>query len=116
MKRLAIPLSIATLALAAACADTTVSPAMGVGNAAPIAPQPIAYAPGYGRVESVTYKAAPQSAATGGSAPSSPAARTARLGIRMEDGTMQYIDTDADQFQKGSRILVRSDHIIQKAP
>ena len=114
MKRFAIPFSIAALALAA-CAETTVKPAMDP-YAAPIAPQPLAYAPGYGRVESVIDRPAPQSAATGGTATGAPAGRNVRLGIRMDDGTMQYIESDSDQFPKGTRVLLRSDHVIQKAP
>lgn len=134
MKRLAIPLSIAALALAA-CGEPAVRPAMDP-NAAPIVPQPLAYAPGYGRVESVLFRDGPQSSVSGGTAtgasghpagtsatdrpeppvgvPSSSAGRNVRLGIRMNDGTLQYVDTDSDQFPKGTAVLLTSDHIIKK--
>jgi len=39
-----------------------------------------------------------------------------RLGIKMDDGTMQYIETDSDQYPKGTRVLLTSDHQIKKAP
>ena len=137
MKRLAIPLSIAALALAA-CAGPTVQPAMSsAASSAPIAPQALAYTTGYGRVESVLLRET-QSSVSGGTAtgasghpagtsatdrpeppvgvPSSSAGRGVRLGIRMDDGTMQYIETDSDQFPKGTRVLLTSDHKIEKAP
>ncbi len=136
MKR-ALPLAIAALGLAA-CADTTVKPAMGIAaSSAPIVPQPLAYAPGYGRVESVLLQDM-QSSVSGGTAtgasghpagtsatdrpeppvgvPSSSSGRGVRLGIRMDNGTMQYIETDSDQFPKGTRVLLTSDHVIQKVP
>ncbi len=137
MKKLAIPLLLAALALAA-CAAPTVQPAMSsAASSAPIAPQPLAYAPGYGRVESVLLGEA-QSSVSGGTAtgasnhpagtsatdrpeppvgvPSSSAGRGVRLGIRMDNGTLQYVDTDSDQYPKGTRVLLTSDHQIQKVP
>jgi hypothetical protein len=137
MKRLAIPLATATLALGACAGPTTVQTPIGA-NAAPIVTQQMAYTPGYGRVESVLFRDAPMSSVSGGTAtgasghvagtsatdrpepavgvPSSSAGRAVRLGIRMDNGTMQYIDTDTDQFPKGTRVLLRSDHVIEKAP
>ena len=139
MKRLAIPLSVAALALAA-CAEPTVRPAMSIAdsNTAPIISQNLAYNTGYGRVESVLFHDAPQSSVSGGTAtgasghvagtsatdrpepavgtPSNSAGRNVRLGIRMDDGTLQYVDTDSDQYPKGTRVLLTSDHVIKKAP
>ena len=40
--------------------------------------------------------------------------RNLRLGLRMDDGTLQYIDTDSDQYPKGTRVLLTSDHQIKK--
>ncbi len=135
MKNLAIPFSIAALTLAA-CGEPYIQPAPLPANAAPIVPQPLAYAPGYGRVESVLFRDGPISAARGGTAtgasshpagtsatdrpeppvgvPSSSAGRLVRLGIRMNDGTLQYVDTDSDQFPKGTPVLLPSDHVIKK--
>jgi hypothetical protein len=138
MKPVAISLSVATLALAA-CAQPVVQPAMSIAdsNSAPIISQNLAYSTGYGRVESVLFRDAPQSSVSGGTAtgasghvagtsatdrpeppvgtPSNAAGRNVRLGIRMDDGTMQYVDTDSDQYPKGTRVLLTSDHVIKKA-
>ena len=138
MKRLAIPLSIAALTLAA-CAEPTVQPAMSIAdsNTAPIISQNLAYSTGYGRVESVLFRDAPQSSVSGGTAtgasghvagtsatdhpepavgqPSNAAGRNVRLGIRMDNGTMQYVDTDSDQYPKGTRVELTPDHLIKKA-
>ena len=108
--KLAIPFSVAVLALAA-CGEPYIQPAPLPATAAPIVPQPLAYAPGYGTVESVI--SAPQSSARGGTA-TSPAAGNLRLGIRMQDGTLQYVDTDSDQFPKGAKVLLTSDHVLKK--
>jgi hypothetical protein len=139
MKSAAISLSLAALALGA-CAEPTVQPAMSIAdsNTAPIISQNLAYNTGYGRVESVLFRDAPQSSVSGGTAtgasshpagtsatdrpnppvgvPSNSAGRNVRLGIRMDDGTMQYIDTDSDQYPKGTRVLLTSDHVIKKVP
>jgi hypothetical protein len=135
MKKLAIPFSIAALALAA-CAEPDVQPAPLPASAAPIVPQPMAYTPGYGTVESVLFRDGPISSARGGTAtgasghpagtsatdrpeppvgvPSSSAGRVVRLGIRMQDGTLQWVDTDSDQFPEGTKVMLRSDHVLQK--
>ena len=133
--KLAISFSIAALALAA-CSEPQIQPAALPATAAPIVPQAVAYAPGYGTVETVLLRDAPISSARGGTAtgasshpagtsatdrpeppvgvPSSSAGRLVRLGIRMQDGTMQYVDTDSDQFPKGTKVLLTSDHILKK--
>ena len=135
MNKLALSLSAAALALAA-CAETPVAVNTPIGTAAPIAPQALAYAPGYGTVETVLFRDAPQSSARGGTAtgasghpagtsatdrpeppvgvPSSSAGRNVRLGIRMQDGTLQYVDTDSDQYPKGTKVLLTSDHVLKK--
>ena len=137
MKPTLISLSIAALALGA-CAEPSVKPAMSIAdsNTAPIISQNLPYATGYGRVESVLFRDAPQSSVSGGTAtgasshvagtsatdrpeppvgqPSNSAGRGVRLGIRMDNGTMQYIDTDSDQYPKGTRVELTSDHLIKK--
>jgi len=116
MRKLAIPFSIAALALAACAGPNEVQTPIGA-NAAPIVPQPLAYAPGYGTVESVLFRDVPMSSVSGGTAtgvPSNSAGRAVRLGIRMQDGTLQYVDTDSDQFPKGTKVLLTSDHILKK--
>ena len=139
MKRLAIPLSIVALALAA-CAETPTQPAMSsAASSAPIATQTQGtYAPGYGRIEQVLLRDGPISASHGGTAtgasghpagtsatdrpeppvgqPSNAGGRMVRYGVKMTDGSLQWIDTDTSEFKKGDQVLLTSDHKIQKAP
>jgi hypothetical protein len=98
-----LPLSLAALALVAACAEDPITPAPApvvVVPAAPVVTSPPAVAtapvvvpsavrPGFGRIESIT--ALPSSASAGGTARSA----TQRLGIKMDDGTVQYVDSSA---------------------
>lgn len=123
MSKLYIPLSVTALAMLASCAaNDPVTPAPVVVAPAPVvtAPQPTvvvpqtsgtpvvvapaALRPGFGRVESVT--ALPQSAAAGGSA-------MRRFGIKMEDGTMQYVDSSATGINMGERVELTSDGRIR---
>jgi hypothetical protein len=104
-------LSFAALALLTACGSDPVTPAPApvvvVPPAAPVvtSPQvttapvvvPTAVRPGLGRIESIT---ALPSASAGGTASSS----TQRLGIKMEDGTVQYVDSSAVGVAIGDRI------------
>jgi len=66
--------------------------------------------PGYGVVESIQpVSVAPRerSAAAGGSAPSSDAARPVyRVGVRLADGTLQYRDLDKPEFKVGDNVLL----------
>lgn len=135
MKKLFVPLSIAAVMLVA-CGEPYMQPAPLPASAAPIVPQQMSYTPGYGRVESVLFREAPMSSVSGGTATgasghpagtsatdrpeppvgsqSSSAGRGVRLGIRMQDGSLQYVDTDTDQFPKGTPVLLTSDHVIKK--
>src|SRR5688500_1078340 len=130
MTRLAFPLSLSALALLAACATSdpvTPAPAPVVVAPAPTAPPagtvvvpPAASAPvvvptptairtGFGRVESITVL--PTSAAAG--ATTKP---MRRLGIKMEDGTVQYVDTAAEGISIGERVeLTKEGHIRHPA-
>jgi hypothetical protein len=66
--------------------------------------------PGYGVVESVrpvSVTSGERSAAAGGSAPSSVAARPVyRVGVRLADGTLQYRDLDKPEFKVGDNVLL----------
>jgi hypothetical protein len=108
-----LPLSLAALALVAACAEDPITPAPApvvvVPPAAPVVtspPQvatapvvvPSAVRPGFGRIESMT--ALPSSAAAGGTASGS----TQRFGIKMDDGTVQYVDSGATGVMIGDRV------------
>jgi hypothetical protein len=129
MTRLAFPLSLSVLALLAACATSdpvTPAPAPVI-----IAPPPVVTAPagtvvvppsatapvvvptpsvvraGEGRIETIT--ALPQtSAAAGGST-----RPMRRLGIKMDDGTVQYVDTAAENLSLGERIELTRDGQIR---
>lgn len=131
MTKLAIPLSLAALAVLGACSTTDpVSPAPAPVVVAPapvvtapppgtvvvqqpqmaagtvVVPTPTAIRAGMGRVESIN--PLPTSAATG----SGNVRPMKRLGIKMDDGTVQYVDTAAENLAIGQRIeLTRDGHI-----
>jgi hypothetical protein len=74
--------------------------------------------PGTGTVESVSKAPAPMpsaarptdSAAAGASAPQT----WYRLGVRMQNGSMQYIDTNSTEFPVGTRIQLTEDRLIRQ--
>ena len=123
MVRTAIPLSVIGLAVLAGCATEapvqpapvvlTPTPAPVVVTPAPAASAPVVVAqstptairPGFGRIESIA--AVPPSAAAGG-------ASMRRLGIKMEDGTVQYVDTAAPGYALGDRIELTRDGYIRR--
>ncbi len=79
-------------------------------SAAPqIIPQVYPYVPGTGVVQSVARAPEAVSAAAGSSAP----AATYRLGIRMDNGVMQYVDVDSSAFSVGSRVELGPDLLIK---
>jgi hypothetical protein len=126
MVRSAISLSAIALALLAGCATEapvqpapapvvvtpTPAPVVVAPAGAPVAgapvvvaqPTPSAIRPGFGRIESIS--AVPQSAAAGG-------ATMRRLGIKMDDGTVQYVDTAAPGYALGERIELTGDGHIR---
>jgi hypothetical protein len=121
-------LSILAAALLAACAPNTSTVRPALEPSARIAPQEIAYRPGTGVVQSVTPAPVMGSAIAGGSAvtnrPEAPvgtegnratAGQMQRLAIRMDDrGDIQYVDTDATEFQRGMRVELTPNHYIRK--
>ena len=117
MTRLALPLSILAAATLAACGSNPAPAPSTISSAAPIVPQPVAYRPGTGVVQNVLPAPAPVSSVSGGTATgaSSPSGRPVRLAIRMDaGGDVQYVDTDSDQFPKGTRVELTPDHLIRK--
>jgi hypothetical protein len=124
MSKLYFPLSLAAVAALAACASSdpvtpAPAPVVVVPSPAPVvsAPPPVvvqqgapgvvapsALRPGFGRVETIT--ALPPSAAAGGQA-------MRRFGIKMEDGTVQYVDSAAQGINMGERIELTRDGLIR---
>ena len=136
MKRFAIPLSMLAVLAVAACSEPAYRPAMDP-HAAPIVPQASGYQPGTGLVVDRIVAPAPMGASTGGTAtgasghpagtsatdrpeppvgqPSNSAGRLNRLAIRMDNGVIQYLDTDSNEFQPGMRVELTPDRMIRKA-
>lgn len=104
------------LALAGAlCSLTVLGACMTTENARVastpyIIPQTFPYTPGTGTVQSVMRAPAELSAAAGASSP----AATYRLGVRMDNGTWQYVDVDSSAFGIGSRIELGPDRLIRQ--
>ncbi len=137
MTRIALPLSVIAVAALAACAQPAYRPAMDP-HAAPIVPQAMDYRPGTGTVERVMLTPAPMGSASGGTAtgasahpagtsatdrpeppvgvPSNSANRLNRLVIRMDNGGVQYIDTDSNEFRTGTRVELTPDRMIRPLP
>jgi hypothetical protein len=79
--------------------------------------QSLSYRSGPGVIESVARAPTPFTASAGGSAASTgPTAPEAlyRLKIRMDDGQVQYIDTSDTQFQRGMRVRLTDERLIEK--
>jgi hypothetical protein len=126
MSKVLLTLPLAALALLFGCASeekaspapivvtTTAPPAAPVVTQPPtVVAVPQASAPvvtalraGHGRIESIA--ALPPSAAAGGSS----SAR--RIGVKMDDGTMQFLDTSAPNLSIGDRIEVTAEGNIRR--
>lgn len=130
MSKLAFPLSIGALAVLGACttyepaspapvvitqpapvvtapAGTTVVPP--VAQTPVVVPQTVALRPGHGRIEAVSAIPSSASASAGASAPSGH-----RLAVKMDDGTLQYVDTNAINLAVGDRIELTRDGYIRR--
>ena len=116
---LSFSLSLAALAFLAACGSRQPTPVVIVPPASPVvaAPQvattPVVQAPalrtGFGRIETMT--GAP-TASAGATAPSP----MQRLGIRMDDGSMQYVDTASTGLSVGDRVELTREGYIRRHP
>jgi hypothetical protein len=73
-----------------------------------VVPTTLTLRPGIGRIESIS--AVPPSAAAGGSKPGS----TKRLGVKMGDGSVQFVDTGAVGLALGDRIELTADGYIRR--
>jgi hypothetical protein len=73
-----------------------------------VAPAPAPLAAGVGRVETIV--PVPASAAAGASAPSN----NKRVGIRMENGVVQYVDTNAVGLSVGDRVEITPEGYMRR--
>ena len=107
---LVLSLAAATLA---GCAgnEPSVSSTSGLDKRQNIVAQQMPYKAGTGVVQ--TWAAAPSPAA-GASGRVDPGAGTLRMAIKMDDGTVQYVDTDSRDFPIGTRVELTPDHIIKR--
>ena len=123
MRKVYFPLSLIAVAALAACANDPVTPAPApiivtpapvvtvppptvvAAPAGTVVAMPTAIRPGMGRVETIT--AMQQSAAAGGTT-------LRRFGIKMDDGTVQYVDTDSRDFPVGTRVQLTEDRLIKR--
>lgn len=119
MRPLRIPLALATIALVAGCAyRATPAPApvvvvpqqqpavVQVPAAPPVVVAPTALRPGTGRIESIAAVPVPP---RGDPAPGG----LRRIGIKMNDGTMQYVDSEAPRLAIGDRVELTSDGYLR---
>ena len=61
--------------------------------------------PGHGRIESIA--AVPPSAAAGGTS-------SRRIGVKMDDNTLQFVDTNAAGLEIGDRIQITPEGTIRR--
>jgi len=131
MRKFALPLTLIAAAGLAACAspETKTSATSGPPFAASVPKErSVDYRPGFGVVESIS--SAPTLSASAGQtavrSPTSPSAVGAsgapvtssgeplyRLAVRMEDGRLQYIDTD-ENYAVGTRIELLPERLIRR--
>jgi len=126
-KFLILPVSVFAVALLGACASKQPAPIVVVPpspppatvvtspQAAPAPSAPVAAAaaslrPGFGRIESMT--PVPTTASTGSSAPSA----MNRLNVRMDEGTLQLVDTPSAGLQVGDRVELTREGYIRRIP
>ena len=124
-----VPLSVAALVVLAACGSrqpqvvvvpqqqpappastTVVTPPPAASAPAPAVVHAVTLRPGMGRIESMG--PAPAAASAGGTAPSA----MHRLAIRMDDGTMQIVDTPSPGLSVGDRIELTGEGFIRRLP
>ena len=107
MNRL-VALSMVAVAALGACSTRTPPQQSGASQPPPkVVTNVHPYTAGNGTVTAVM--PAPASAAAGGTAQP-----MQRLEIKMDNGTVQYVDTESKEFTKGTRIVLTQDKLIRK--
>lgn len=113
MMKVAAPLSILAVAVLAACATGPNNPA--APSSVPVTAQQMPYYAGTGVVQWMG--PAPAMASAGPTASRNPAAAPAgmqRLGIRMDNGRMVYVDTSSPDFRPGTRVQLTDNFEIKR--
>ena len=123
-KFLILPVSVLAVALLGACGSRQPAPVVVVppsppstvvtspqaAPSAPVASAAAAIRPGFGRIESMT--PVPTTASTGSSAPTA----MNRLNIRMDEGTLQLVDTPSAGLAIGDRVELTREGYIRRIP
>lgn len=113
MNRTAATLAVAAAAAVAPFLAGCMSPPP--ANAPRVATAELPYHAGQGVVIAATRAREPLSAAVGGTAtPVSTTPANYRLAIRMDNGTMQYVDVDNPEIAVGSRVELGADRTIRR--
>jgi hypothetical protein len=118
MIKVAAPLSILAVAVLGACAVDPNNPAS--TESMSVVAQPMPYYTGSGVVQWVSPApaTAPASASAGATSSGNPAASSdsgmQRLGIRMDDGRMLYVDTPSRDFRPGTRVQLMDSFEIRR--
>ena len=99
----AAPAAVITAPATTAAAPTVVVPSAGTAPVVVASPAPQALRAGTGRIDSIINL--PASAAAGSSVPGA----TKRITIRMDDGSLQYLDTAAADIAIGERVSLTND-------
>jgi hypothetical protein len=115
MKKLAIPLSILAVAALGGCITYERDKPADTFPRASIAPQPLAYRTGPGTITHIAASPSYSTAAAGGSAADTvrPGYPYNRLTIRMDNGALQYIDTNSNELRSGMRVELLPDNTIR---
>ena len=106
MNRLAVPLSLAALAALGACQAPPQT-----GGPAQSTPSLVTYVHPYHAGSGVVQAVMPAPVAKGAGSPAEP---MQRLEVKMDTGTIVYVDTTSREFTKGSRIVLTENREIRK--
>ena len=115
MTKLAIPLSFLALASLSGCYLYERDRPADTFPRTSIAPQPVAYQAGNGTITRI--EASPSYATTAAAGSTGNTVRPGhflnRLTIRMDNGALQYVDTDSNDFRSGQRVTLLNDRTIR---
>ena len=111
MKLAATVSILAAAAVITGCGPMEVKSTSGLDRPVQPVARQMPYKAGSGIVQS--WAAAP-SAAAGASGRVDPNAGTLRRAIKMDDGTVQYVDTESRDFPVGTRVQLSPDYIISR--